>query len=249
MPIIPINFKYISQAEKYDIVFSPADNEDYNSPISLRELLDAISSSHDSAPGPDDIHYQFLEHLPNGSQMLLLDFFNHNYITDLFPDSWHNAAIIPIPKPHKDHSNTTNYRPIALTTCLCNIFEWIINNRLMWYLETNKFLSAGAGQSGFRKQRNTSSQIRKLFTSFYGSQTTCCSCLFFDVEKAYDTTWKHGILRDLSNSNLQGHLPNFFKNFPQNRKFSVRLLHSFFDEYDQEAEVPQSSILSTTFYS
>ena len=131
----------------------PADNEDYNSPISLEELLDAISKSHDSAPGADDIHYQFLKHLPKCSQTLLLDLFNHYYINDLFPDSWHNATIIHIPKPHKDHSNPTNYRPIALTSCLCEILERIINNRLMWYLETNKFLTPE--QSGFRKQRST----------------------------------------------------------------------------------------------
>ena len=38
--------------------------ETYNSPFSIDELLDALSSSHDSALGPDDIHYQMLKHLP-----------------------------------------------------------------------------------------------------------------------------------------------------------------------------------------
>ena len=30
----------------------------------LDELADAISKSHDTAVGPDDIHYQMLKHLP-----------------------------------------------------------------------------------------------------------------------------------------------------------------------------------------
>jgi len=38
--------------------------ETYNNPFSLDELRDAISKSHDSAVGPDDIHYQMLKHLP-----------------------------------------------------------------------------------------------------------------------------------------------------------------------------------------
>ena len=33
-------------------------------------------------------------------------------------------------------------------------------------------------------------------------------CLsFFDLEKAYDTTRKHGIMRDLYNMDLRGRLP------------------------------------------
>jgi len=46
--------------------------ETYNNPFSLDELWDAISKSHDSAVGPDDIHYQMLKHLqPNAVNTLL----------------------------------------------------------------------------------------------------------------------------------------------------------------------------------
>ena len=34
-----------------------------------------------------------------------------------------NATVIPIPKPGKDHTNPTNYRPIALTSSQSKIFE------------------------------------------------------------------------------------------------------------------------------
>jgi len=47
---------------------------------------------------------------------------------------------------------------------------------------------------------------------------------------------------------LKGHLPNFIKNFLSDRKFSVRLLNTLSDQYDQEAGVPQGSIISTTFF-
>ena len=37
--------------------------------------------------------------------------------------------------------------------------------------------------------------------------------VFFDLEKAYDTTWKYGILRDLYDAGLRGRMPDFISNF------------------------------------
>jgi len=33
---------------------------------------------------------------------------------------------VPISKPGKDTTNPTNYRPIALTSCVCKIMERVI---------------------------------------------------------------------------------------------------------------------------
>ena len=35
--------------------------------------------------------------------------------------------------------------------------------------------------------------------------------IYFDIEKAYDTTWKYGIIKDLKNMGLKGRLPIFIK--------------------------------------
>ena len=35
------------------------------------------------------------------------------------PDSWRTSTVIPVPKPGKDKSDSSNYRPIALTSCIC----------------------------------------------------------------------------------------------------------------------------------
>ena len=49
--------------------------------------------------------------------------------------------MIPIPKPGKDPTNPTNYRPIALTSCICKTMERMINRGLVWYLESHKLLT------------------------------------------------------------------------------------------------------------
>ena len=70
--------------------------------------------------------------------------------------------------------------------------------------------------------------------------------IFFDVEKAYDTTWNYGIMKNLHDMDLRGRLPLFIQNFLSERKFRVRVGTSLSDFYDQEMGVPQRSILSVT---
>ena len=64
--------------------------------------------------GPDNILYALLRHLPEESLLVLLDLFNKLWSEGNFPDSWREATIIPLPKPGKDPTNPSSYRPIAL---------------------------------------------------------------------------------------------------------------------------------------
>ena len=73
--------------------------------------------------------------------------------------------------------------------------------------------------------------------------------IFFDLEKAYDTTWKYGILKDLHEAGLRGRMPVFISKFLENRNFRVRLVSTLSDPFEQEMGVPQGSILSVTLFS
>ena len=154
-----------AREEKKQIRFSSKNLESYNQPFSMDELRAAIHKAHDSATGPDHIHYQMLKNLPDVALDTLLRVFNDSWTTGHFPSAWSEATIIPIPKPGKDPTNPGNYRPIALTSCLCKTFERLVNCRLVWFLEKNKILTEY--QSGFRKSRSTTRstcQIRKLYS-------------------------------------------------------------------------------------
>ena len=76
--------------------------------FNLDEFVEAIQLSHDSAPGPDEIHYQMLKHLPDTSLETLLNIFNYIWTTGKFLDDWQYATIIPIPKPGKDPAEPNN---------------------------------------------------------------------------------------------------------------------------------------------
>ena len=72
--------------------------------------------------------------------------------------------------------------------------------------------------------------------------------MFFDLENAYDTTWRYGILKDLHNCGLKVRLPNFIKSFLEDRTIQVRVGTTLSDLYDQEQGVPQGAILSTPLF-
>ena len=140
------------QEEKIKLNFTSSNTEEYNSLFNITELKDAIAVSKDTSTGPDDIHYHYT----------LLHIFNGIWTTGVFPESWRLATIIPIPKPGKDHAEPTNYRPIALTSCLCKTLERMINKRLVWYLESNNLITKL--QSGFRAERSTNDNLVRLET-------------------------------------------------------------------------------------
>ena len=235
-------------AERQTLKYNSTNMETYNTLFSIDELSDALTNCNDSAAGPDDIHYQMLKHLPSEALHTLLNSLNNIWITGNFPPTWRQSYIVPIPKPDKDSTNPTNYRPIALTSCVCKVMERMVNNRLIWYLERNKLITPT--QSGFRKGRSTTDQLVRLesFVREAFIQKQHVTAIFFDLEKAYDTTWKYGILKDLHDAGLRGRLPLFIAGFLSDRKFQVRVGGCYSKLSDQEMGVPQGSILSVTLF-
>ena len=241
--------KYKRADEKKKINFASSNDEFYNKDFSTDELKLSLNRAHDTAEGPDKVHYQLLKHLPPDSLSLLLNIYNYIWQTGDFPQCWSEAIVIPIPKPGKDHSDPNNYRPISLTSCVCKTLERMINDRLVWFLEHNNILTDI--QCGFRKRKSTLDHLVRLESfirdGFLNKQEVVS--IFFDLEKAYDTTWKYGILKDLHEAGLRGRMTVFISKFLENRNFRVRLGSTLSDPFEQEMGVPQGSILSVTLFS
>ena len=120
-----------NQSENQHLKFISINLETYNNPFSLDELWDAISKSHDSAVGPDDIYYQMLKRLPPKAVNTSLQALTNIWFAGNFPPSWRTSTVIP--KPAKDASDPNNYRHIAHTSCLCKVMERMVNNRLVGF--------------------------------------------------------------------------------------------------------------------
>ena len=215
----------------------------------MRYLKRSLKKSNNSSPGPDQIHYEILRHLPIETLHILLDIITETWKSDTFPESWREALIISIPKPGKDHFNPLNYRPITLTSCICKTVERMVNERLVWYLQKNGLLAKQ--QCGYRANSSTVDHLVRLETFIRDAfiQNQHLVAVFFDLQKAYDTKWKCGILQDLYDMGLRGNLPIFIGKFLSDRTFQVHLGTILSDKiFHQEEGVPQGAILSTTLF-
>ena len=68
----------------------------------------------------------------------------------------------------------------------------MINTRLVWNLEYNNIISPV--ESGFRSEHSTNDNLVRLetFIRYAFIKKEHVVAVFFDLEKAYYTTWKYG---------------------------------------------------------
>lgn len=234
--------------EQRGIDFSSRGGESYNVLFTPRELCQAMKVCADTSPGQDDVPYAMLCHLRDEALDFLLSIYNRIWIEGTFPSSWGVAVVIPIPKPGKDHSLPTNFRPISLTSCVCKLFEKMVNSRLVWFLERENFFSRS--QCGFRKHHSTTEALISLESSICGAFASRQHhvTIFFDLEKAYDTAWRHGILQSLYEFGLRGRLPVFLQSFLANRVLRVRVGNILSSEHPLPGGIPQGSVLSVALF-
>ena len=128
-----------------------------------------------------------------------------------------------------------------MTSCLCETMERMINDRLVWFLESNQLITKY--QAGFRKNNCTNDHLIRLESFIRDAfvKKEHVVAVFFDLEKAYDTTWKHGIMKDLHKLGLKGRLSLFILNFLSDRTFNVRIGNTLSDIFKQKQGVPQGS--------
>ena len=128
----------------------------------VEDVLNLLDVS--KANGPDLLSPRLLK---EGSPILspyLTHIFNKSLELCIFPAEWKLANIIPIHKKG-DKSDTSNYRPISLISCLGKVLEKCIFKYLYNYLvDYNKITSV---QSGFRPKDSVVLQLIDLYDTFY----------------------------------------------------------------------------------
>lgn len=129
------------------------DQSQLNLPITMEEITYTLLRCKSHSPGPDSIPYIFIQNFGPNTLKLMLALFNRIFIEGSWTTSWKKGTIIPISKNEKDKFNPEGYRPITLLNTLSKILEKIINYRLTWLLEKDKYISKQ--QCGFRRNKST----------------------------------------------------------------------------------------------
>ena len=92
--------------------------------------------------GPDKLSIFHLKHLGPRAIEYITAFFNLSDTTCRIPAIWKSSLIIPIPKPGKDTSQRTSYRPISLICPAAKVLE------SLFLPSINKYLIPAQDQHG-----------------------------------------------------------------------------------------------------
>ncbi|KAJ4429049.1 hypothetical protein ANN_26045 [Periplaneta americana] len=83
--------------------------------FTTHEVADAKQHTNNKAAGPDNIHNVLIRNYPDTAVEFLKAIYNANFCLGALPPRWKYAHVLLFPKPGKDLTNATNYRPIRLT--------------------------------------------------------------------------------------------------------------------------------------
>ena len=236
---------YINRSRAPDLDFSESgERASYNKDFSTTEYTSALAKCKNSAAGPDGISYEMLRNMHVSSSTLLLQIFNEIWHLGQIPQGWKEAIIIPVAKHGKDPSSTDSYRPISLTSCVGKLLEKMVATRLNWFLESNGILTDT--QFGFRQALSTTNPILNLQSEILQafSRGHIYMTVFFDLTKAYDTTWRRGLISDFHEMGLRGNLAQFMVDFLKDRSLRVKVNSTISNSYPMNEGIPQGSVLS-----
>ncbi len=167
--------------------------------------------------------------------------------TSTFPSCWKYAYVQPLPKKG-DHSNPSNYRPIALISCLSKVFETILNRKFLKHLSSFNVLSVH--QYGSRKGRSTG-DILAFLTNPWSSSLNRFGETFaatLDISRAFDRVWHKALLSKLPTYGFYPALCSFLSSFLSGRSIAAVVEGHCATPKPINSGVPQGSVLSPSLF-
>ena len=221
-------------------LLQPITTTDFKSKLGMAKIS--------SAPGDDQVTYSLLRQSPDILVTKLILILNFCLLIGYFPKQWKAAKVIMVQKPGKDHTNPKSYRPISLLPAISKIFERILCERLVNFLEENNLLNKY--QAGYRKGRSTQEHIFRLAQQVYNGfkNRECTYATFLDCEAAFDAVWTNGLMYKLHKLNLPTNFLRILCSFLKDRTLKVHVDGSVSREVKLRAGTPQGSCLSPILF-
>lgn len=215
--------------------------------ISPNEILNIIGTLNNSSAGADELLPSIMKQCSTLYIHPLTHLINISISQGVFPDDLKLAKILPIFKSDNKQL-IQNYRPISVLPYFSKIFEKIISNYVIDFLETNNTLYHN--QFGFRKFHSTSHAIITLVEHVSKALDTgkIVVGIFLDLKKAFDTV-DHGILlKKLYAIGIRGNVHEWFKSYLHNRSQYVVYNNATSECHTITHGVPQGSILGPLLF-
>ena len=183
------------------------------------------------------------------SYILPIIVFIFNMCLDLgeYPNKLKLARVVPVYKGDSKN-DAKNYRPISNLSVFNKIFEILIYNRFLCFVENKNILSNL--QYGFRKSSNTTLAIfdfvSDVLTTFNKKSYTIA--LYLDLKHAFDTIDKDILLFKLDRYGLRGRANNLISSYLTNRTQYVDISNKHSELNSISLGVPQGSVLGPLLF-
>ena len=212
-------------------------------PTMVKKVITNLDLS--KASGPDCIPVVVRKNCEPELSYILAELFNKSLKESCFPDCWKVSWVVPVSKNVGERSTAKNY---CLLSVVSKIYEKLVNNRIVDYLEKCGFFSNF--QYGFRSSRSTADLLTvvsdRITRDFNRSGATRAVAL--DIPKAFDRVWHAALLHKLKSYGISGQISGLISSFLSNRRLRVVLDEKSSQEYPVNAGVPQGSILGPTLF-
>ena len=163
-----------------------------------------------------------------------------------YPTKLKIAKIILVSK-EDDNSEPNNYRPISLLSIINRLFENIIYNKLIDFIEKHGLHSNS--QYGFRKHHATHAILDIMNQIHFNLDNKLYTCaVFLDLKKAFDTVNHNILLKKLSFYGIRGCMQDWFASYLCNRSQSTSITTYVSDRIKISCGVPQGSILGPLLF-
>ncbi|CAI6375546.1 unnamed protein product [Macrosiphum euphorbiae] len=192
----PQKLKQVAKPNKRIIRNKEKEGNHFSQPFEEDELNIAIETMKlRKAAGLDNIFLEQIRNFGPKAKRWILALYNEIRNQKNIPKIWRKTKIIAILKPGKDTDDPKNYRPISLMCHTYKLFERILLNRLVPFVDSTLIKE----QAGFRPGKSCTGQILNLTQTiengFENKKVT--GVVFIDLTAAYDTVNHRLMLKKL----------------------------------------------------
>ena len=222
-------------------------NSIYLCPTNDDEIRKVVALCKNSSAGWDGINAKMVKCSLNTILKPLVHLINLSLTQGKFPNELKLARVIPLFKSG-DCQLFKNYRPVSVLPFFSKIYERIMHNRLLDFVDKNKLLYSY--QFGFRPSHNTNNALMllvdKILTGFDKNEITIG--VFIDFSKAFDTVNHELLLKKLYRYGIRGVAHNWLTDYMNNRKQYVHYDGISSSTGNISCGVPQGSILGPLLF-